>query len=80
MTIKGDVLALLESFPEDLLSVREIAEQLNLKYRQVSRALQTLLYEGVIMSVPFFLGGYGSTSGKMKYYGVRVSADTEKVH
>lgn len=80
-TIKEKVYRLLMSMPDTLLSYRDIANALDLEYRQVTRAMQSLKKEDIIYKYTDKSSGLGRGRGKIAYFGIKEKhyADSKKI-
>lgn len=80
-TIKERVFNLLRSMPDSMLSYKDIMLALNLDYKQVTRAIQSLKKEKLIFKYVDKHSGIGRGRGKIAYFSIsdEVYANTERV-
>ena len=71
------VLELLESSPEYVFSVDEIALFVELSHKQVHRALEQLKERGLVVAHVDPYSGRGKRGARKKYYGVVLDANTK---
>jgi len=60
--------------PDNGFYVKEIADKLQLKKKQVRRALQFFINEGVIISTPDPYSGFGRVGNKLSVYALSEEA------